>query len=223
MRLLFVDDDKLLAKAMKRGLEAEQYAVDLAPDGEEGLYFANNCPYDLILLDRRLPDMDGLEILQKIRQQKIETPVVMLTGMAAITERVEGFMQGADDYLVKPFAFEELLVRIKSLIRRKGGRFIENRVILNDLVIDLNEHSVELAGKSISLTNKEFSLLEYLLHQKGRVVTRTELVEHLYDETFDKDSNLIDVFIHKLRRKFGPAARMIQTRRGRGYIFKDAT
>lgn len=223
MRLLYVEDEERLAKAVRSGLEEEGYAVDWTPDGEEGFYFAENCPYDLILLDRILPKMDGIEVLQKIRDRGIQTPVIMLTALGAIPDRVDGLKRGADDYLVKPFAFEELLARIRSLIRRSAG-LAKDRVELADLVVDLDRQWVFRNNESIQLTAKEFALLEYLVHNRERVVSRTELVEHLYDDTFDKDSNLIDVFIHKLRRKIDHKfnRKLIHTVRGAGYVLSEA-
>ena len=219
MRLLYVEDEERLAKAMKRVLEEEGYAVDLALDGEEGLYFAENCPYDLILLDRKLPKMDGLNVLRKLREKNNRTPVIMLTALGELADRVTGLQDGADDYLVKPFAFEELLERIRSVVRRSGG-MARNRVPLANLVVDLNQRQVLNGTCKIQLTPKEFSLLEYFLHNQERAISRTELTEHLYNEAFDRDSNLIDVFIHKLRKKLEKETgnKMIQTVRGAGYM-----
>ncbi|MBF0143741.1 MAG: response regulator transcription factor [Magnetococcales bacterium] len=220
MRLLYVEDDERLAKAVKRGLEEERYAVDWAMDGEEALFQAENCSYDLILLDRMLPRMNGMEFLQAFRSKGYRTPVILLTALGTVAERVEGFNYGADDYLVKPFAFEELLVRIRSVIRRCSG-LANDRVEIADLVVDLDRKWVCRNTRTIELTAREFSMLEYLIHNRDRVISRAQLIGHLYDDSFDKDSNLIDVFIHKLRKKIdsGSPVKLIHTVRGAGYLF----
>ncbi|MBF0454852.1 MAG: response regulator transcription factor [Magnetococcales bacterium] len=222
MRILYAEDETSLAETVKLGLERDGFAVDLAPDGEEALFLAENCPYDLVLLDRMMPKVDGFAVLQHLRKKGNHVPVIMLTALGSVEERVECLQAGADDYLSKPFSFRELLARIRAVLRRHSG-LSEDSIAFGGLSVDFSRHRVTLDNQPIELTTKEFSLLEYLIHNRDRVITRTELVEHLYDETFDKDSNLIDVFIHKLRRKTeqGNNRRFIQTVRGTGYLFSE--
>ncbi|MGN7612858.1 winged helix-turn-helix domain-containing protein [Magnetococcales bacterium HHB-1] len=217
MRLLLVEGEFSEARNLKKGFEEERFAVDCAPNGEEAIYLASNCPYDSIVIELPLPDMDGLELLKSIREH-VTAPIMILAMDSDVDERIDSIRGGADDYLVKPI-FKELLVRIRALIRRSGGR-TDNILLIDNLKMDLNRHWVFRGEENITLTSKEFSLLEYLMHHQDRVVSRTELIEHLYDETFDRDSNLIDVFIHKIRRKvdLSPQRKLIHTIRGTGYI-----
>jgi len=222
MRILIVEDEEALACIIRKGLEEEGYAVDVACNGDDGLFMALYEPSDLIVLDIMLPMIDGMTILKKVRQAGIKTPVILLTAKDAIMDKVTGLDSGADDYLTKPFLFEELLARIRALLRRSseaGSSVIE----IDDLRIDMASHEVIRAGRPISLTAKEYSLLQYMALNRNRVLSRTRLTEHIYNEEFDLDSNVIDVFINRLRNKVdkGFAKKIIHTVRGAGYILKE--
>ncbi len=221
MRLLIVEDEKSLADILKRGLEEEGYVVDVAYDGEEGLFMAENEASDLIILDIMLPLIDGITILKKVRRKGVLTPVLMLTAKDTITDKVTGLDCGADDYLTKPFSFDELLARIRALVRRNfqvGAAVIE----IEDLLIDMAAHQVQRAGNPVVLSAKEYALLEYMALHKNQVLSRTVLTEHIYDQDFDLDSNVIDVFISRLRNKIDKESdkKLIQTIRGAGYMLK---
>ena len=222
MRILLVEDEKDLASIVKQGLEEEGYVVDVAHDGEEGLYMAENFPADALILDIMLPLMDGLTVLSNMRKKGITTPVILLTARDALLDKIKGLDTGADDYLTKPFVFEELLARVRSLLRRKGT--VKEAVVrIADLEINTASHEVKRGGKAISLSAKEYALLEYLAYRKGNVVTRTDIVEHIYHEDTDMDSNVVDVYINYLRNKvdkdFKP--KLIHTVRGAGYMLKE--
>ncbi|OGP13969.1 MAG: DNA-binding response regulator [Deltaproteobacteria bacterium GWA2_54_12] len=222
MRILIVEDEKDLAAIIKQGLEEEGYVVDVAHDGEEGLYMAETYPIDVMVLDVMLPLMDGLTVLSNLRKKGVQTPVILLTARDALIDKIKGLDTGADDYLTKPFVFEELLARIRSLIRRKGT--VKEAVIrIADLEIDTASHQVRRAGKSIALSAKEYSLLEFLAYRKGSVVSRTDIVEHIYNEDADMDSNVVDVYINYLRNKIDKefSGKLIHTVRGAGYILKE--
>ena len=222
MRILLVEDEKDLAAIIKKGLEENGYSVDMAHDGEEGLYMAENYPADVIILDIMLPIMDGLTILKKIREQDIKTPVLMLTAKDTIPDKIKGLDSGADDYLSKPFDFSELLARIRALIRRSGD--VKEAIIgVGDLEIDTATHEVKRGGRLILLSAKEYALLEYLAYHKGHVVSRFDITEHIYSEEFDLDSNVIDVYINFLRKKIDKEfdTKLIHTVRGAGYILRS--
>jgi heavy metal response regulator len=221
MRLLVVEDEKKVARFIKKGLEEEGYAVDLAFDGEEGLARALDRIHDLIILDIALPKMDGLQALKKLRDGKVPTPVLLLTVRATIEDKVLGLDSGADDYLTKPFAFQELLARIRALLRRKaeaGPPLLQ----VEDLVLDPARHLVTRGGERIDLTSKEFALLEYLMRNAGRVLSRAMISEHVWDYDFDTETNVIDVYVNYLRRKIdsGREKKLIHTVRGSGYVLK---
>jgi DNA-binding response OmpR family regulator len=221
MRILIAEDEKSLADIIKKGLEEEDYAVDVAYNGEDGLFMAENEPSDLIILDIMLPIIDGMRILGKIRKAGIKTPVLMLTAKDALKDKVSGLNSGADDYLTKPFLFEELLARIRALLRRDSG--VKTSVIeIGDLVINMATHEVQRRGKDILLSAKEYVLLEFLAMNKNKVLSRTVLSEHLYDYNFGLDSNVIDVFIHRIRNKIdkGFEKKLIHSLRGSGYMLK---
>jgi heavy metal response regulator len=221
MRILIVEDEKSLADIIKKGLEEEDYAVDVAYNGEDGLFMAENEPSDLIILDIMLPIVDGMTILKKIRKAGVKTPVLMLTAKDTLTDKVSGLDCGADDYLTKPFLFEELLARIRALLRRRSET--KSSIIeIGDLVINMATHEVKRRGRDISLSAKEYVLLEFLAMNKNKVLSRTVLTEHLYDYDFDLDSNVIDVFIHRIRNKIdkGFEKKLIHTLRGSGYMLK---
>ena len=222
MRVLVVEDERKVAQFIKKGLEEEGYAADLAFDGEEGLHMALDRVHDLILLDISLPKMNGLGMLKKLREEKLATPVLLLTVRAAIEDKVLGLDSGADDYLTKPFAFQELLARIRALLRRKAEagppllRFA-------DLILDPARRLVTRGEEKIELTSKEFSLLEYFLRNPGRVLSRAMISEHVWDYDFDTESNVIDVYVNYLRRKIdsGRKKKLIHTVRGAGYVLEE--
>lgn len=222
MRILVVEDEKKVASFIKKGLEEDYYSVDVALDGKEGARLALSEEYDLIILDIMLPSKDGISILKDIRTAKISTPVLMLTAKDNVADKVLGLDSGADDYLAKPFAFDELLARVRVLLRRNS---LEKNIILKagELQLDTQAHKALRNNKEIELTPKEYSILEYLLRNKNRVVSRTILSEHVYDYHFDSDTNVIDVHINKLRNKIdkGFDHQILQTIRGVGYIIKD--
>jgi heavy metal response regulator len=221
MRILIVEDEKSLADIIKKGLEEEDYAVDVAYNGEDGLFMAENEPSDLIILDIMLPIVDGMTILKRIRKAGVKTPVLMLTAKDTLRDKVSGLDSGADDYLTKPFLFEELLARMRSLLRRSSEA--KTSVIeIGGLTIDMATHEVRRAGKNIDLSAKEYALLEYMAVNRNKVLTRTMFWEHLYDYNFDLDSNVIDVFIHRIRSKIdrGFERKLIHTLRGSGYMLK---
>jgi len=222
MRIIIVEDEKDLASIIKKGLEENGYSVDMAHDGEEGLYMAENYPADVIVLDIMLPLMDGLTILKKLRAQEIKTPVLMLTAKDTVPDKIKGLDTGADDYLTKPFDFTELLARIRALMRR-SGEVREAIIQIADLEIDTATHEVRRAGKIILLSAKEYALLEYLAYRKEHVVSRFDITEHIYNEDFDLDSNVIDVYINFLRKKIDKDfhSKLIHTVRGAGYILKE--
>lgn len=221
MRILIVEDEKSLADIIKKGLEEEGYAVDVVYNGEEGLFMAENEPSDLVILDIMLPVIDGMTILKKIRKAGIKTPVLMLTAKDTIMDRVSGLDSGADDYLTKPFAFEELLARMRALLRR-NTEVKTSVIMIGDLTIDIVTHEVKREGKDILLSAREYALLEYMAINRNKVLSRTALTEHLYDQDFDLDSNVIDVFINRIRNKIdrGYDTKLIHTMRGTGYILK---
>jgi len=218
MRILVVDDDRRLCAVVKRGLLEETYSVDLAYDGEEGEYLAEVNPYDLIILDIMMPVKDGIEVCHELRAKKINTPILMLTARDTVEDRVKGLDTGADDYLVKPFAFSELLARVRALLRREGiSKSPEFRV--KDLVLNTLTRQVWRGKRPVELTTKEYVILEYFMRHPNAVITRTMLEEHAWDYNFDSLSNLVDVYIRRLRRKIDNEGddSLIQTVRGAGY------
>lgn len=221
MRILIVEDEKSLADIIKKGLEEEDYAVDVAYNGEDGLFMAENEPSDLIILDIMLPIVDGMTILKKIRKAGVKTPVLMLTAKDTLADKVSGLDSGADDYLTKPFLFEELLARIRALLRR-NSEAKTSMIEIGDLVINMATREVKRRGRDILLSAKEYVLLEFLAINKNKVLSRTVLSEHLYDYNFDLDSNVIDVFIHRIRNKIdkGFERKLIHSLRGSGYMLK---
>ena len=222
MKILIVEDEKKLAEILKKGLEENSFSVDLSFDGEEGLYMAETYNYDAVILDIMLPKMDGLTVLNKLRENNINVPVLMFTARGEIEDRVEGLNKGADDYISKPFDFSELLARLKAVIRRNKGKG-SSLITIDDLSIEMNSRSVKRGDKELKLSSKEYNLLEYLALNKGRVISRTELTEHIYDMDFDLDSNIIDVYINYLRNKIDKNhnKKLIHTVRGAGYILKE--
>ncbi len=222
MKILLVEDERKVASFIKKGLEEEYYTVDVAYDGRDGLRLAFGEEYDLMIMDVMLPVKDGFTLVKEIRSERIDTPILLLTAKDTVENKVEGLDSGADDYLTKPFAFEELLARIRALLRRKeAGKSVQLKAA--DLVLDTQSHKVTRSGTEIALTPKEYSILEYLLRNKNHVVSRTLLSEHVYDYHFDSDTNVIDVYINKLRNKIDRQFNipLLHTIRGVGYILKE--
>ncbi len=221
MRILVVEDEKRIADFLSRGLQGAGYAIDLAPDGGTALELVHGTDYDLVVLDLMLPDLDGLQVLQKLRNRKIAPPVLILSARGALEDRVKGLETGADDYLVKPFAFVELLARIRALLRR--GQPIAERLQVADLSLDCVRRKVSRAGEPIDLAPKEFGILEYMMRNKGRPLSRTMIVEHVWDMDYDGLTNIVDVYIRHLRSKIDDRfpQKLIQTVRGIGYMIES--
>lgn len=221
MRILVIEDERRLSSIVKRGLMEEGYAVDIAYEGEEGEFMAENTPFDLIILDIMLPKKNGLEICRDLRSRKINTPILMLTARDTVEDRVKGLDAGADDYLVKPFAFNELLARVRALLRRTGTSR-SPKLQIGDLTLDTLTHEVWRGKKMIDLTHKEYTILEYFMRHPSLVITRTMLEEHAWDYESENTSNIIDVYIQRIRRKIDHEGRdsLIQTIRGAGYRMK---
>lgn len=220
MRVLVVEDEKLLAEQIKAQLLQQQFSVDLATDGADGWFKLSEYPYDLAIIDLGLPKLDGLSVIRKARKQEIKTPIIILTARGSWQEKVEGLDAGADDYLTKPFHNEELLARCNALIRRAAG---QPDPLLRSGPISLNSRTqqVWLADDEVSLTAYEYKVLEYFMLNPGKVISKTELTEHIYDQDFDLDSNVIEVFVLRLRKKLDPDGELkpIETLRSRGYRF----
>jgi DNA-binding response OmpR family regulator len=219
VRVLVIEDYEPLARSVTQGLREAGYAVDLSMDGEDGLWFAQSHPYDAIVLDVMLPKLDGLTLLRRLREQKCAAGVLILTARDQLADRVAGLDAGADDYLIKPFAFDELLARLRAVIRRRY-RIQETVIRVGDLEVDISGRQVRRAGSPITLSAREYGLLEYLALRQGQVVTRSEIWEHVYDFASDPSSNVVDVYIGYLRRKIDQdrAPKLIHTRRGQGYL-----
>lgn len=222
MKILVVEDEIKVANFLKKGLEQEYHTVDVANDGKKGLDFSLTQEYDLIVLDIMLPLLDGISVLQELRKIKIETPVLMLTAKGTVDDKVSGLDAGADDYLPKPFAFEEFLARVRALLRRKENNK-SPQLKAGDLTLDIQTHKVTRSGKEIILTPKEYSILEYLLRNKNHVISRMKLTEHVYEYQFDPDTNVLDVYINKLRNKIDKDFdyQLLRTVRGVGYMIKE--
>ena len=222
MRILIVEDDKKVSGFIKKGLEEETYAVDVAYDGEEGQFMAEESQYDLVILDLMLPKRDGLEVLSRLRDKKIDTPILLLTAKDSVEDKVTGLNKGADDYLTKPFAFSELIARIRVLLRR-GKAETKTVLQIDDLTLDLVSHKVTRSKEEIELTGKEYSLLEYFIRNQGKVLTRTMIAEHVWDYNFDTFTNVIDVYINHLRKKIDKnfPKKLLHTLRGVGYVMKE--
>jgi two-component system OmpR family response regulator len=215
VRLLVVEDDKNLNRQIVTALEQAGYAVDKAFDGEDGGFLGETEPYDAIILDLGLPKVDGVSVLNSWRRQGVKAPVIILTARDRWSDKVTGFDAGADDYVTKPFHMEELLARIRALLRRATGH-ASSEIVCGPVRLDTRSGRVAVDGNPVKLTSHEYRLLSYLMHHAGRVVSRAELTEHLYDQDFDRDSNTIEVFVGRLRKKLG--VELIQTVRGLGYL-----
>ncbi|MBL9140066.1 MAG: response regulator transcription factor [Verrucomicrobiales bacterium] len=222
MRILVVEDDPKIASFVVNGLKQNGYAVDHFKDGEEAHAVASAVPYDAAVVDIMLPKLDGLSLVQHLRREGSRTPVIFLSAKASVDDRVRGLQAGGDDYLTKPFAFSELLARIQALIRRASRSAEPSRLEVGDLTLDLLSREVTRAGQRLDLQPREYSLLEYLMRQAGRVVTKTMILEHVYDFSFDPQTNVVDVLVSRLRQKVDRdfPSKMIHTMRGVGYVLK---
>ena len=225
MRVLLIEDDSKIASFIVKGLKAEGFAVDHAPDGEMGLHLALTEPYDLAVIDIMLPQKDGFEVIAAIRREKINLPVIILSARGTTQDKVKGLQLGSDDYLTKPFAFSELLARIQALLRRSSGASEPTKLEVGDLSMNLITREVVRRGRKIELQPLEFSLLEYLVRNAGRVVSKTMIMEHVWDYHFDPQTNVVESRIYKLREKIdkGFSKKLIHTVRGVGYVLKDAS
>jgi DNA-binding response OmpR family regulator len=219
MRLLLVEDDVRISRFVAKGLREQSYAVDVVSNGNDALYQAEINDYDVVILDVMIPGLDGFETCRALRAEGKRTPVLMLTARDGVDDRIKGLDSGADDYLTKPFEFGELLARLRALLRRPS-ELRPPQIVVGNLTLDTSAQTVKRGNTSIPLTTKEYALLEFLARNAGRVVGRAEIAEHVWDETFDPFSNLIEVYINRLRRKLGDDAAkpMLQTRRGSGYL-----
>jgi two-component system OmpR family response regulator len=223
MRLLLVEDDLKIASFVQKGLEEAGYAVDHAADGEDGLHLALHEPYDVAIIDLMLPKLDGLTLIEELRQKKINTPVMILSARRSVDDRVKGLQRGGDDYLTKPFSFSELLARVQALIRRASGGSEPTSLTVGDLSLDLLARGVRRGNKRIELQAKEFSLLEYLMRNRGRVVSKTMIMEHVWNYDFVPMTNVVEARICVLRDKIDKNfdRRLIHTVRGAGYVLKE--
>ncbi len=218
MRLLVIEDEHKIANSIKKGLEMEKYAVDVAYDGDTGFDLAESGEHDLIVLDRLLPGLDGIEILKRLRGQNVHTPVILLTAKGQVSEKIEGLNAGADDYLAKPFAFEELVARVRALIRRPKVS-VGEKLKVEDLALDAVTYEVKRGGKNIKLSSKEFSLLEYLMRHPGQILSKNQIIDHVWNYEAEILPNTIEVYIGYLRKKIdvGSSKKLIHTVRGFGY------
>ncbi|KAF0094343.1 MAG: response regulator [Puniceicoccaceae bacterium 5H] len=221
MRVLIVEDASRLREGIARALRKAGFVVDTASDGEQGLWAAESHPYDAVVLDIMLPRLSGLDLLTRLRQQGSALPILLLTAKDTVADRVQGLRSGADDYLIKPFALDELLARVEVLCRRSYGA-TTTRIQVGEMEIDTSAHRVFMRGRELTLPAREFALLEYLARRRGEVVTRSEIEAHIYDDQADPMSNVVDAAIYSLRKKLAAAGvpSLIQTRRGRGYILE---
>jgi heavy metal response regulator len=222
MRILVVEDDKKIASFLLKGLKQSGFAADHAANGEDGLHLASATPYDAAVIDVMLPKLDGLSLVQQLRKQKVNLPVIILSAKASVDDRVKGLQSGGDDYLVKPFSFSELLARIQALIRRSSGATEPTTLTVGDLSLNLVTREVTRGGERIELQAREFSLLEYLLRNAGKVVPKALIMEHVWDYSFDPQTNVVDVVVCRLRNKIDRdfEKKMIHTLRGVGYVLK---
>ena len=222
MRILLVEDDARVASFIRRGLREEHYTVDVARDGEEALFLAQTGEYDLVILDLLLPKRNGLEVLRTLREERNAVPILILTARDELQDKIQGLDAGADDYLTKPFRFDELLARIRALLRRRGD-MVPTVLQVADLELDALHHRVTRGGKPLELTSREYALLDFLLRHANELVSRTMLAEHVWEHDFDPLSNVIDVHIARLRRKIdeGFSVKLLTTVRGSGYLLQD--
>lgn len=222
MRILVVEDDPKIASFIVKGLKQHSFGVDACPDGEEAMSLALTTDYDTAIVDIMLPKLDGLSLVQRWRAKGIKIPVLFLSAKATVDDRVRGLQAGADDYLTKPFAFSELLARVQALIRRATRPAEPNRLVCGDLALDLLTREATRGQEQIELQPREFALLEYLMRNSGRTVTKTMVLEHVWDYSFDPQTNVVDVLVHRLRAKIDPDKSRLHTLRGVGYVLKPA-
>lgn len=222
MRILVVEDDKKIASFVVKGLKQSSFGVDHCGDGEEALILAETTAYDALVVDIMLPKLDGLSFIQRLRSKKVQVPVLILSARATVDDRVKGLQAGGDDYLTKPFAFSELLARVQALIRRSSQVSEPSRLTAGNLVIDLLKREVTRGSQAIDLQPREFALLEYLVRNAGRTVTKTMIMEHVWDYSFDPQTNVVDVLVHRLRAKIDPGKTLLHTIRGVGYVLRPA-
>jgi two-component system OmpR family response regulator len=220
MRILVVEDDRKIASFIMKGLRQHGYAVDHCADGEEALVHAGAAPYDAAVVDLMLPKLDGLSLIQRLRARNLRIPVIILSAKASVDDRVKGLQAGGDDYLAKPFAFSELLARVQALIRRATQTAEPTRLTVGDLKLDLLTRDVTRGTERIELQPREFALLEYLMRNPGRTVTKTMILEHVFDYSFDPQTNVVDVLVHRLRSKVDPEKIRLHTLRGVGYVLR---
>jgi len=223
MRILIVEDDKKIATFISKGFKEAGYAVDIAPDGLNGLHMGLSEPYDAAVIDIMLPGIDGLTLIEKLRDKKINTPIIILSAKRSVDDRIKGLQKGGDDYLVKPFLFSELLARIQALIRRSSQSVEPTSLTIGDLRLDLLTREAIRNGQAIQLQAKEYALLEYLMRNASRVISKTSILEHVYDYSFDPQTNVVDVLVFRLRNKIdkGFDNKLIHTVRGMGYVLKE--
>jgi two-component system OmpR family response regulator len=221
MRILVVEDDAKIASFVVKGLKQEGYGVDHAADGDTGLALADSTPYDAAVVDIMLPGLDGLSLVRRLRASRTNIPVLFLSARATVEDRVKGLQAGGDDYLTKPFAFAELSARLQALIRRSTRTPEATKVSAGDVTLDLVSRTVTVAGREVDLQPREFALLEYMLRHAGRPVTKVMILEHVWDYSFDPQTNVVDVLMSRLRSKVDPEKTRIETLRGVGYVFKN--
>jgi len=224
LRLLVVEDDPAIASFLVKGLKEAGFAVDHAASGGAALEMASSTTYDLAVIDLMLPGLDGLSLIEELRRRRITVPVIILSAKWSVDDRVRGLQAGGDDYLTKPFAFEELLARVQALIRRATGAAEPTRLVVGDLVLDLVSRKVERGGRALDLRPREYALLEYLMRNPGRVVSKAMILSHVFDYSFDPRTNVVDVLVHRLRERVDKefATPMIHTVRGMGYVLRPA-
>jgi two-component system, OmpR family, response regulator len=222
MRLLVVEDDPTIASFVAKGLQEAGFAVDVAAEGDRGLQLALHEPYDAAVIDVMLPGRDGLAIIEELRRRHVNLPVLILSARHSVDDRVKGLQAGGDDYLTKPFAFSELLARIQALIRRATQATEPTRIVVGDLTLDLLTREVQRGSEKIELQPREFALLEYLMRNPNRTVTKTMILEHIFDYSFDPQTNVVDVLVHRLRSKVDKDRAMLHTIRGVGYVLRPA-
>ncbi len=222
MRILVIEDDRKISSFLKKGFKEVGYAADVAGDGEEGLLLARQDHYDAIVADLMLPKLDGLGMIERVRAEGIDTPVIILSAKRSVDDRIRGLQAGGDDYMVKPFSFSELLVRVQTLLRRSQRTPQATILEVGDLKLNLTEHTAERGGEEIDLQPREFALLEYMMRNAGRVVTKTAILEHVYDYSFDPQTNVVDVLVCRLRNRIDKPfdQKLIHTIRGVGYVLK---
>src|ERR1700677_932089 len=222
MRILVVEDDNKIASFIVKGLKEAGYAAERSAAGEDALSLAETTAYDAAVVDLMLPKLDGLSFIQRLRSRKSQTPVIILSAKASVDDRIKGLQAGGDDYLTKPFAFSELTARLQALIRRATRSAEPSRLTVGDLTLDLLTRQVVRAGQKVELQTREFALLEYLMRNPGRTVTKTMILEHIFDYSFDPQTNVTDVLVHRLRAKIDPEKTRLHTIRGVGYVLRSA-